>query len=617
MSIPEISEIQEYLSEDACRDVMSECVRVIIINLLRQFLNESYPGGSKIYDIYRKRYFKALSSKVTGEIYSDEWDKKRFTFEHSLLDSGISTFLDTLSTDLVKRLASFIVSQQDNFTRVIAQNSNGNWKLDDENLQALDSFDFSLSFFQSLETMAVGLVKHVSSELILIKENQSVNLTDFLKLQIRNLIKDLSKEQPLHLPSHMPPQDFDNLLQNLFNQISNSERDWDVFFEVGNVDLKGEIMTLGNTTLFDARKWYKDESFEWDRSNQQDINFKSVYREYSHGFFKPFGSNERIKITFKRNSARAIIRVSASDHHIAVSRAKDTLKKIFTTMVFEYSDVNEYNNRPQISNRFQVMSSDGKEGTYSVKFDTSKILDVATKEKTVLNWYAESTLASHRTNRLDRAMSWFNAAYWEKESHAKYALYWIGLEQLLDLDAEGNNEGTRSALLRIIPKISVSWRDYRHERWVIGEHIKEITAKLSNNPDLIQLINKQDVLQNWTKRDYVMLENLPLIERLAKNSDISESIHRLQKWMEDERDEIINFVGDRRDFVEFQTAYLYARRNSIMHEGITESSNMGIFVNALENLLKKIISVSLHFASEKTWDGVSDQFNRPFSAGMR
>ena len=608
-------DIQEYLSDATGGvEVISECVRVIIINILREFLNESYPGGSNMNDLYRKGYFKNFSTSLVNQIYTDEWDRSRFTFGHYLLDSGISTFLETVSNNMVQRLKYFIENNRDNFHVLFRQIADGNWTLNDKNAAALDSFDFSLSFFQFLEAMATDLVKKVCNELNMMKDEEVLNTSEFLTIQLNSLLKTVSKEGFLNLPLRLSSEKLDILLKDLIEELSNPERKWEVFFEIGNVDLKGEMIILGNATLFDARKWHKDETFEWDKVNEGDANFKSVYREYDFGLFRRFGSSERTKILFKRNSARARISVTATDHEVAVLKAKNSLKKIFSTMVFEFSEKNRRNYRPQFSNRFQVMSIDGKAGTYSVNFDTSSILDVSTKEKSSLDWYIQSTSVSHRASRLNRALSWFNAAFWEHEFHSKYALYWIGLEQLLDLDAEGNNEGSRKALLRLVPKISVSWRDYRHERFVIGQYMKELAAKLSKKPGLIELIDKHDALKDWSKRDYVVLENLSLLDELADDPDISLTIKNLQKWMDDEKSDIIEFIKDRRGFVEFQAAYLYARRNSIMHEGITDFSNMEFFVNELENLLKKIISISLTFPSETTWDKISEQFNRPFSA---
>lgn len=615
-------DINQYVfSLDGGRQIICECARIICINLLREFLGESYPGSTNINamnELYRQRYFKTLSSKIVDEIYPEEWDRKRSTFEHTLLDEAISTFLKTLSENVVSRLKEIIEKQENKFELIFAQIAKRNSEPNEDNAKALDMFDFSLSFFQFLEEMTLDLVKDVSNELITIKEQQALDSSEFLKYQIGSLIKYFSTRGYLNLPSRLTFQDLDRFLDELFCALSNPEKEWDVFLEIGNVDLNGEIITFDNVTLFDARKWHKGESIEWDQRSEQDKKFKSKYLEYGFGFARRLGSNERIKIPFKRNSAMAKIRVGAHEPDIALFKAKNSLKKLFSTMVFEFSEANRENYQPQVSNRFQVMSVNGKEGTYGENFDTSRILEVTAKEKNILDWYAESTSASHRANRLNRALSWFNAAFWEEEFHAKYALYWIGLEQLLDMDAEDNKkEGDRKVLLRIIPKITVSWRDYRHANFVIGNHLREIAGKLLKKPDLIDLINKQDALRDWAKRDYVMLENLSLLEQLANDPDISGSIYRLQKWIQDNTNDITTFLNERRVLVEFRAAYLYARRNSIVHDGITDFSNMEFFVSGLQNLLKKIISVSLIFPSERTWDAISEQFNRPFTVSPK
>ena len=48
---------------------------------------------------------------------------------------------------------------------------------------------------------------------------------------------------------------------------------------------------------------------------------RSRFREYAYGNFKSFGSNDLKKINFRRNSARAMIKVSAYDASMAASEA--------------------------------------------------------------------------------------------------------------------------------------------------------------------------------------------------------------------------------------------------------------------------------------------------------
>jgi len=252
----------------------------------------------------------------------------------------------------------------------------------------------------------------------------------------------------------------------------------------------------------------------------------------------------------------------------------------------------------------------GKEGIYSVNFDRSDILEIELDEKKTLEWYIQSTSTSHRASRIYRALSWFNAAFWQDDIYAKFALYWIGLEQLLELDIYTNK---REALLCIIPKVFVSWRDNGNADYALHTPLNEIVILLKNNRGYRDLLNNQEQFREWEKRDYVILENLPLLRTIIKDSKLERSIGNLEKWVHEHMDSISSYVNTEREIIKFEIAYLYTKRNSIIHEGITESPQLPFFVKKLQIILKKMVSISLLFPTEESWDMISHQFNRPFS----
>lgn len=160
-------------------------------------------------------------------------------------------------------------------------------------------------------------------------------------------------------------------------------------------------------------------------------------------------------------------------------------------------------------------------------------------------------------------------------------------------------------------------RDFEHANYVIYSHLHEIVTGLLNNPSLSKLLDYYEKLRDWSKRDYVILENLPFLEELLKNSEISGSINMLNKWIEENREDIVSFVNGRREEVKFETAYLYARCNTVIHEGLTDIPEMEYFVKNIQRLLKKIVNVSSQFPIERTWDKISQQFKRPFSLNLQ
>lgn len=603
-----------FVGNNGGREVVSECIRTICINVIREFSGEYYPAGQKIFEMYNKHYFKALSSLTINHIYTKESDK-RFTFESDLLEKAISTFLDVLSKLLVSKLDDFVNSQIQGFESLILQYCKKEKIETGEDIEKFDEFNFSLDFFKLIQDITSNMIPKLVSELLLIGKESLKDRVGFLAHQLASLIKYLCTSGYNLLPLQLQDEDFEKSLSDLFNELMQIEKTWEVFYEIGNIDLKGELMHIENVTLYDARKWHKGESFEWDlkKLSEQNENLRSNYLEYGHGFFKPFGSSESIRVPFNRNSARARILVSAPDSKIAASKAKGSLKKLFSTMVFEFADETREKYHPQVSNKFEALNINGKEGIYNVNFDRSDILEIEMDEKKTIEWYIQSTSVSHRASRIYRALSWFNAAFWEEDIYAKFALYWIGLEQLLELDVYANK---REALLYIIPKVFVSWRDNGNADYALHTPLNEIVILLQNNEGYRDLLNNQERFREWEKRDYVILENLSLLRAIIKDSKLEQSIGNLEQWVDEHMGSIISFINKEREAIKFEIAYLYSKRNSIIHEGITEFPELPFFVKKLQIILKKMVSISLLFPSEESWELISRQFNRPFSVDV-
>ena len=122
--------------------------------------------------------------------------------------------------------------------------------------------------------------------------------------------------------------------------------------------------------------------------------------------------------------------------------------------------------------------------------------------------------------------------------------------------------------------------------------------------------------KDWKVKDFIILENLPLLKQLVNNTSIEQSVRMLESWINENKLGIEVRTAFLRKKSEFEIAYLYARRNTSIHEGLTLAGDLDYFVNLLRKLLTKVISVTLLFPSEQDWDSISKEYNRPFSASF-
>ncbi|MGA8564630.1 MAG: hypothetical protein WB587_07730, partial [Nitrososphaeraceae archaeon] len=483
----------------------------------------------------------------------------------------------------------------------------------------VDSFDFSLSCFRFIESVAEDLLDHIIALLQTLQKTCFDNKSEFLELLFEDSVNDLSNSGTSSIPRTITLPKYYQMINGLFDKLSLSITKWKVFFEIGDLDLDGKSINANEVTLYDARKWHKGERFEWDMRadlvDEKGTKMRSRFREYAYGNFKSFGSNDLRKINFRRNSARAMIKVSAYDASMAASEARKLLNKSLNMMVYEFTNEARLKHHPQITRSNEVVSDDDKISHYEINSDPSDILKISQREQEILESYERPALIS-RGDRLYRALSWFNAAFWESDNYAKYVLYWIGFEQLLDLRSEATRESTKEKLVRIIPSITVTWRNDAHANYVIYSHLQEIVRALSSMSQITSKMESDTRFKDWKVKDFIILENLPLLKQLVNNTSIEQSVRMLESWINENKLGIEVRTAFLRKKSEFEIAYLYARRNTLIHEGLTLAGDLDYFVNLLRKLLTKVISVTLSFPSEQDWDSISKEYNRPFSASF-
>lgn len=598
---------------DVKDNLVLEIAQRICYVFLREIMYEYTPAGNKVEEILNKHYFHNLSALCINLIYDREYDRNKYqsSFQHSFSSKSLSVFLDLLSKSMSKLLPLHLVASK---LEILIDNQKSSG-------QSIDSFDFTLSCYQLIESIAENMLDSVMAQVQSIRDIP-FDHKGFLELLFEYSVNDLTSHGMSFLPASITLSQYHHITDSLFDKLLAPIKNWKVFFEIGNLDLDGRSLDEDNVVLYDARKWDMGERFEWDMRaelvDEKGTKMRSQFREYGSGYFKSFGSSDLSKVIFKRSSARAMIKVSAYDQFMAASEARRRLNKSLNVMVYEFTNQARLKHHPLITRSYEVVRDDDSVSHYEVNYDHFDILKISQREQKILESYQNPDLTS-KEDRLYRALAWFNSAFWESDSYAKYVLYWIGLEQLLDLGSvpkKKKREASKDILVRIIPNVTVTWRDDGHSNYVINNHLDEIIRAISGTSELIDKLENGGQFKDWRQKDFVILENLSILEELVRGTNIEQSVKMLGSWILENILGIEARTAYNRKRREFDIAYMYARRNTLVHEGSILEGDLEHFVNRLQKLLTRVISVTRLFPLEQDWVSVSREYNRPFSASF-
>ena len=182
----------------------------------------------------------------------------------------------------------------------------------------------------------------------------------------------------------------------------------------------------------------------------------------------------------------------------------------------------------------------------------------------------------------------------------------------MSLTGESNIKCT---LLEKIPKIAITWRE-TPESYPISMFSKRIFETIDNDCTLQSKIEAVDEFKCWKKNRFILLENIQKLEEIS-NGSLSTLLDQIKEYFTDEAIcSIRNSVDSMREMEKFKIAFLYAKRNSIFHEGVTDSALIEIFTFTLENLLVVILYRIWPMYEEEDINSIINELERPW-AGPR
>ena len=416
----------------------------------------------------------------------------------------------------------------------------------------------------------------------------------------------------------------DIFITNLFDRLLEQERSMEVFFEIGNIDMKDEYKEIkSNILIYDPRKWHLGETFrmDWIEDSEKDIEGSPFFSEYQEYYFVKSKSNANSGFYLKRNSCRIRVSVKATDYKKAIEKGLREVLNTVSMISFLLSKTNT-NFRPQILNTCFVRSADTNEGRYyseivvhrtANKFEYKpeywKILDniVTFMSKSSLNYEIQESIAL------------FRMGYSNPNIHLRFSTYWTALEQLVKPFTQNDKD------VDVISHLSITWR-HSHLNLFLSSYLKTIISKIKGNSELTSKLNEE--MKNWDKFDFILLENVFKIRSMTVDTKVIESIDNYNNWLNkiDKRSDdpvamitakesIVNEIIIMKVMQKFKIFIVDSKRNQIFHEGYKPIDGLIHITNFLEELLFEMIVRFLEMENiQRTnrLNGIIMQLNRPF-----
>ena len=574
----------------------------------RLFKNHSKYSDSKL--------CKLISEQMQKIIYEGEDTDFQNNFLHPISTSAVFKFIRKFSeyysqTIELKERSKWLDKITDVFAdKILAVKQ----KQKNSNTSDLENFsnDFQLKtqLRRTLNGFIENNIKDILQHIQTFEQTQlDQNFKDeLLESQIKDIFQTLPSEYYFYsLPDQVSVDIMIKLIDGFIDELKKPSTKYRIFFLISDLDLDGSVARLGSVVMYDPRRWDFGEGNGFDGSYKLNA---LADREFSSEFDK-YDEYKIDKKTYelKRNSARAFVDVESVDPQKAKLEAINMVRNAMDPLVFMFS---KKGFRPEIPTLCVVLDKDSNhKGRYWWR-ETDNVeskLKISDEEASDLRNIDK--LLQNRTKfkgPLLRSLTWFQKGYWEHIPHHKFVSYWIALEQVIkSLTGESN---IKWILLKKIPKISITWRE-TPKSYPVSMLSKRIFETIDNDCTLQSKIEAVDEFTCWKKNRFILLENIQKLEEIS-NGSLSTLLDQIKEYFTDEAIHYMrSSVDSIRDTEKFKIAFLYAKRNSIFHEGVTESALTEIFTFTLENLLVVVLYRIWSRYDEEDINSIINEWERP------
>jgi len=616
------------LSAELCRKSKTkapEFIQTIIEKICFNVIFECLDYPKILNYLSQNNYSKTFSSVIKEAVYKpneiSEFENFNFIAADSAIWSFINVYNNIISQKINKKfnkklkrkyydcLADYIIKNNESNNYFLTETKK-KWN------QCIDQFKFECTIIQFSRDCADEIIHDSLLAIQNDKISKTVKVTknEFENIRNDKFFENLSGSYFSKIPD-LSISKAKKLFNSLFQEFVKPDTEYRVICLIGGMDCNGKSFQIENVTFYDPRIWqYREgQSFDLVPGSQISIgeNFRSDFSIYETARVG------RHKIERKRNSARAYIDLEAPDQYSAIKTANISVRKALNTLV--YASTSKQNHRgfkPQIPIDFTIIDKSKVFAGHSrgPRNDDFETLSIDTDYEKITKFYEQLSKESRIfNNQLFRALDWYHRGYWAETDHAKFVCYWIALEQLILKQLpkkKPKNISKLDQLLKYIPKLTIHWRK-GYSGYAIKVYLSGITQAITKHSKLKKFLNSTSEFTGWEKNYSILLEHLDLLEPQT-TGEARKCVNLLQKeLLPNEIQEFKTLIQNLRSYEKFKIARLYAKRNQLIHEGITYSQELEIMTKVLEKLLIDTIDTHLNFRHEKNINKIIYQANRP------
>jgi hypothetical protein len=575
--------------EEPMRDVARGFIRSVILNIVIKCLIDAYPYTQGILELSRRPYPSAVSEAIKLAVHGNSQTYDSFTYLAA--DSEIWALAISVSTEMERKVPSQLLDQVaaglvELTLRLIADEQTKNYsknisfKISVANA-ATSRFECFLDVKRYLKELMPALLEYTRQELGHITTRTTKK---FCAAHARLIIDRLSKDRINSYPNPISARDARHLFDSLFSALDpRREKQWRVYFILGNIDCKSKVFRIGKVTFYDVRDWHFGETENFDAIHNPvpsvGTDLRSLYCSYE--VYK-YGNGTT---ELKRNSARAFADLSAIDGYTAAHAAELLVNNALDNLVFASSSRSKDEGfKPQVPIAFEVIDEMGSGFAEFGSAKRSEMLEVDGEYERIVEYYDK--LARHHNtalrDSLQRALSLFRRGYWDESISSQFRNYWIALEQLID-SVPRTKSSRKSSIMELVPRLTITWRD-TGAAYNIGGLMRNVMGEIRKNQQLAAKVSKHPRLKNWEKSPLLILENIQYLQKHVTDAIISGNLAELHEL----------FGGKHRKYL--RSAVLKNRQ--------------------AEELLVKVLGVFLQNLDSKSIDEIARRQNRPLKIRM-
>ena len=445
---------------------------------------------------------------------------------------------------------------------------------------------------------------------------------------VRRVAEGFGGSYAAHVVDSIQPAEVVPIVLSLVNVFASAQKQYQVTGIVDGLDLQGKTVRIGEVQLYDGRVW------DYGEGNLLDTFDLPAYRGYVERY-APLASSPLTSILdasvgyngvygrasdqFVRHSARATVTIPAVDPKMAQQLAQIEMQQVLDVMTWSQTKSKESDFGPKfemlpyyavvVSDRqsTQITSDDAAPKLIALKVEGDEF------ERVAQTYHKLFTIPAISQTPVEvsalRALHWLGRGYWEKYPPDRFLNYWIAVEQLLVQPGQSKLGGVQSRL----PDLVATWY-HNSEGQEVLKAWRALLTEIENNPGLKQQIETSSTLVDWNASAAVLLRNLPALEQIDTNQALT-SIGPLKALMDSAKITAVQL--EEQEKLRYKIELLNRRRNRIVHDGFSYSTDMHYFTEALWNIVNRGVNRVLDRVGAKpghfqTVDDVIRDYQIPF-----